>query len=50
MIHKSVPFVLIVEDPRLRAEIDDSFPFEKGVAPMEDPAKLASLPFLNAVM
>ncbi|KAL0580842.1 hypothetical protein V5O48_001133, partial [Marasmius crinis-equi] len=34
----------------LRAEMDSSFPPEHGVAPHEDTAKLATMPFLNAVI
>ncbi|KAL0573890.1 hypothetical protein V5O48_008062 [Marasmius crinis-equi] len=47
-------FFYIVNDKpmfdRLRAEIDASFPPEQGVAPHEDTARLAALPFLNAVI
>ncbi|KAK1226653.1 hypothetical protein PQX77_010365 [Marasmius sp. AFHP31] len=53
-ITMSCVFFYILDDKslfgRLRAEIDAAFPFEKGMAPHEDTAKLATLPFLNAVI
>ncbi|KAF9261026.1 cytochrome P450 [Marasmius fiardii PR-910] len=35
---------------RLREEIDTFFPLPQGIAPYEDTAKLADMPFLNAVI
>ncbi|KAK1230458.1 hypothetical protein PQX77_006452 [Marasmius sp. AFHP31] len=50
----SCVFFYILDDKplfdRLRAEIDAAFPFNKGIVPHEDIAKLATLPFLNAVI